>query len=1125
MKAPFAQPLRGTSAAGRLPIFVVLAILALLAGVVFHGLLLEAGIRKALDIVGRKYGFDVAVDSIHARIGSPVTFKNLQLRSPRTPQTTLSFEETEIQWNWLSAMLGREGRMIKSLAARNGRILLDVRKGQTPPHGTSMRRLTREASQKEAHAFLRWLPLRIMLDGLTVEEISYNGRFSIRGIRADFDEAALGAFHAEGMEIQLGDALQVFASQRAVTAWKNGEAFLSNMALRVGMTVENFSLQLARPGGVGFDIQAALFGGSLRGGAFFGEWRGEPGMDAVFWGSRMDLGELCKFLGFQANAAGILSEGRITFRGNPDRLLDGEASLRIAAEDFRLGNRGWKTLDVGASLINRRLSLEELKLQQKENLVVANGEAALSGDWRDMTTAPFLLNLSAEIRDMTSLGALLGPPFNELNGRMTATAMLSGRAKKMDGFASLEASGMGMRGRRIESAKLDASFAGGEVRINRLEAWSGGDSLSGQGAIALAAPHAYSGQISAKIQDFAAYARLFPSSLPVTKGHLRANWQGDGTFNAHSGAFQIFGENFVSQWTPEGLTGRAAGTYSPLNFYFGDITLESGRTALSTRLTLAESGIRVDDLVIRRSGKMAASGEMFLPLDIFRLLHGEEFFKALLPGKPLHLRFQTLENLPLETLMQLAGQTPAGKAGLEGRAVAAGSTSHPEMDVQLSLRGMKFSGHDIPESDARISWKTAQDILRVSGKWASQGFQAAHFDVQAPLGIPSDERPTLLDPEGILTGSLEMPGSSLALLRLFLPVLHEAAGTMSGQIGFAGKLSHPEIRGRLEIQNGTLTLGATGPELKQLDGVLNFDGEAMRIESFGGKSGPGDFTLTGFVGFADPSKLDVHLKLEGSRLPLLSEPAARALADVSMDAAGRSAEGALTGSLRLVEGRILQDIEVFPLLPGESTKAFPQAPALKGLVPPPWNTWTLNASLTNTTPLPLQDHPASGTITTDLRLAGTLGDPLLLGTLRLKNGSALFPAATLTIPEGVISFTEAAPWMPILDIAGKTTAGSDTRYEIHLTANGPLSTGKLILHSTPPLRQEQMVRLLTTGKPHGGVVTGGISFSQISTPTIFPYFRSPVSRLSPFGPENGRGSYANPPLEEGVAFRVQFRKK
>ncbi|MEX1119784.1 MAG: hypothetical protein WEB60_13435, partial [Terrimicrobiaceae bacterium] len=579
--------------------YVLLGLLAvvLVAAYVFHGVLLEKGLRMALDAGGDAAGLVVEVGEITARLGAPVVLEKVRVRAkdPAVSRTAAKLGRVEIVLNWPTGMFGKSGRLLREASVRDGWIVMDQRREALPPV-EPMRRLADTARQKEADCVLWALPKRVVLGELGFDVLWNGGSFGISDVNADFDEAALGQFRAAGMELRVEDVRQVFAAQQARTAWKNGEAFLADMILRKGMTVDNLSIQLSRPGGVGVDVHAALFGGSLRGGAFFGEWRGEPGVDAAVWASGFHFEEVSEFFGFERKAGGLLTEGRFTFRGNPDRPLDAEASLRLMAEDFRWGERGWKTLESSVSLINRRLSLGELQLRQEENSVSANGELALSGDWKDVASSPFLLNVSASIYDMAALGGLLGPPFDELSGRMTVSAVLNGRAKMVGGFLSVEASKMAVRGRSVESGKLDVLFAGGEARVQRLELWSSGDYVTGQGSVALRFPNTYTGQFQGRVSDLGEYAWLPDNPLPIDRGGLQFRWTGDGTRNAHSGAFQVALDQLVSEWSPEGITGRFAGTYSPRNIHFGGFELEKDKTSVVMQATLADSGIGLNDM-------------------------------------------------------------------------------------------------------------------------------------------------------------------------------------------------------------------------------------------------------------------------------------------------------------------------------------------------------------------------------------------------------------------------------------------------------------------------------------------------------------------------------------------------
>ena len=114
----------------------------------------------------------------------------------------------------------------------------------------------------------------------------------------------------------------------------------------------------------------------------------------------------------------------------------------------------------------------------------------------------------------------------------------------------------------------------------------------------------------------------------------------------------------------------------------------------------------------------------------------------------------------------------------------------------------------------------------------------------------------------------------------------------------------------------------------------------------------------------------------------------------------------------------------------------------------------------NATPFLLRGDLAQGEIIPRIWLTGTLGRPVPLGRITLKDVLAFLPSATFTIPDGRIDFFPDAPWVPVLDVRGVAQMPG---YEVRACAFGSLNARKLMLRSEPPLPQEALVRFLTTG--------------------------------------------------------------
>src|SRR5207342_3554443 len=124
-------------------------------------------------------------------------------------------------------------------------------------------------------------------------------------------------------------------------------------------------------------------------------------------------------------------------------------------------------------------------------------------------------------------------------------------------------------------------------------------------------------------------------------------------------AFNVSLDDFVSEYTPSGLTGRFAGTYSPQNVYFNALELEKGPLRFSTRATFARSGIKLDEAVLRSGGREIAEGELYFPIDPFDVALGSAPKEAWHFDKTLYASIVSQEPLNVRDLLRLAGNDRA----------------------------------------------------------------------------------------------------------------------------------------------------------------------------------------------------------------------------------------------------------------------------------------------------------------------------------------------------------------------------------------------------------------------------------------------------------------------------------
>ena len=1061
-----------------------------MAGCVFvlwlvHPPLLSWGLRFALVRAASEAGLQLEIGRIQANLARPIIFEGVRVRATNAgeSQTAADVARLEVSLNWPWHAFFGDGRLFRSLIAEDVRGVIDLR-----PGGLSRRKPVAYLSGAEQRGgtkrALQWLPEYFEMRHGNLEFLALDQSYYFEGISAQFSEERVGAFRASGAELRAGFFNESLGSLEGITAWKEGTVYLVSLDLWEGVKVESFMAQLARPGGVALGLEATLFGGSLRADVSFGSEKGLVAVDSAVWGSHLDVAPLAALFGFRGKAEGVIREARFTFRGIPDRALDGQASLRLAADGFRLNKRGWESLEVGASMIHRRLAVSDFELKQKENILKGSGELSLDEGWLGIAKAPFLLNASASIKDLGALAGLLGPPFDEMSGRMSLSGSIYGQAGKLAGFMSLEAWEMDFRKHPVDSGRVEVTFSNTEAQVTRCEFWSGEDFLRATGTVEISEPHNYSGEIQAGTQDIVRYREFFPGiNVPnIRAGAAQIRWQGDGTAAAHSGAFNVSLDDFVSEYTPSGLTGRFAGTYSPQNVYFSGFELEKAALRFSTRATLARSGIKLNDALLRSGGRELAEAEIYVPIDLFDVASGKSPKEALHLDARLYASIASKDPLNVRDLLRLIGNDLPVDGTVKVNLSAEGLPSSLSFDGKIEGRGLtrRFENGSSPPSQFDATMQGADGNASLTAELTSPGLPPAMLKAESPLGVVRavDGRLHWMNPEGRLSASLQVPKIDVGVLRPLFPNVQQLEGLLSGSLAVAGTVGKPLLDGHLMISDGRLEISSNAPLISNVNGAVTFSAAQATVEEFTGEIGEGRFEVRGGASLENLSNPYYELFFRGSKIHLTRIAGLQLNANMDLYASGDAAGGLVKGAVHFVDSRFSRRLEITPLLvapPGEDKPFAP--PRFESMVPAPFNIWKIDVWITNDTPFLFSGNAASGEIIPELRLTGTLGNPIPVGQIELKNARVFLPFTTMTIPNGHLDLLEGDPWMPQLNVRGTARA---LDYEVQAYAFGPLDKRQLILRSDPPLPQDSLIQLLTTGMTPG--VYAGRGFGETPGP-------------------------------------------
>jgi hypothetical protein len=211
-------------------------------------------------------------------------------------------------------------------------------------------------------------------------------------------------------------------------------------------------------------------------------------------------------------------------------------------------------------------------------------------------------------------------------------------------------------------------------------------------------------------------------------------------------------------------------------------------------------------------------------------------------------------------------------------------------------------------------------------------------------------------------------------------------------------------------------------------------------------------------------------------LPLWRDAAVIVRADADLKIAGSWQTVRISGPIKIVDSMLYKDFEIIPI---GKPFTLPQAASLPALdtkisdkvesLPAPFGKWALDLTIKTENSFLVRGNLAHGSIVADVRVGGTLANPLPDGSATIKSLTAALPLSKLTIQSGIVRLTPATGLDPILDIRGTSKVSN---YDVNLYVYGAVSAPKILLTSEPPLPENEIMTLLATGTTTSGLGNG-----------------------------------------------------
>ena len=648
-------------------------------------------LKNGLLLSMRLLGNHLAIGNVDGSLFEPLIFHDVQFASRKAGvASTVKVSRAEARISWRALVYSRGDRFFNRLTLDgfNGDVVFEP---GAPDEEDAPLLPSWLASSEPRHASSGpfWpVPARIDVwrADLTVRAGKAGDRaLSFSNARFSLSELAPGEITIQSLKLRRGWFHRTFTGLRGTTALQGMRLVIADLKLKEGIWLKSASADFDdnAQGGLRVAFDFAAFGGALRGELLNFAKRPEIEVAGTF--SQISVAALAQFLEVQETAGGVIKEGKFSFRGSPRALDKATVSTRFEAVDFVWGNRRWNSLVLGATVVDRRLQIPELQLQQAHNALKLRGELALPDDNTPWWESAFNFEIAGRINNVTELSALFGPPFSDTSGAMSIDGSVRGEAKTFSGQLIVTGKKLTYRGSPIDYLNAAIKLDGNEFQVVNLELVHGEDFVRGKGNINILGERRYAGDLRIDVADLADYAPLLvkPIAPAPLAGGLVLNWSGDGTMTAHSGAFtaRLRKLQSLEKDVPPTLPIDAdlEGTYAPGGLSLSKCVLANGDTRLDLRLAADKTTMKLDAVKLTQQKAVWLEGAAVLPVNLFQWWVAPGV-AALVPDAPFQVHL-TGKGVQLDDVARLTGRPVPVSGLLSGK-----------LNTDGTLRNLKMTG-------------------------------------------------------------------------------------------------------------------------------------------------------------------------------------------------------------------------------------------------------------------------------------------------------------------------------------------------------------------------------------------------------------------------------------------------
>jgi translocation and assembly module TamB len=489
------------------------------------------------------------------------------------------------------------------------------------------------------------------------------------------------------------------------------------------------------------------------------------------------------------------------------------------------------------------------------------------------------------------------------------------------------------------------------------------------------------------------------------------------------------------------------------------------RTARPATIAWGGAGVEIAGLDLQSSGGGRVGVDGRLPLD---------------GAADLEVEIADLEIGHLIALLQLDEES-GGRLDLNAR--VQGTTAAPVISGSGRLLDGFVDGLPLPDTRATFSYIDRE--LAVDAEMWEDGRMLAEAEAELPIDLALAGRtgPLLLD--GPIAVDLRADSLPVDAIPGFTDQLAEISGRVTGDLSLRGTFDSPTAQGTVGLDLETLRIVPVGVTFEEVAGSLEFQGDALVVESLTARSG-GPIEVSGRLGLADLRAPTFDLAVITEDALVYDTDRARLRVDAQVEVRGPFDGIEVTGDVQTRSGVIyipeladfgggqvvnLDDPVVLAradtILRAERDALIRRSPFLQRL--------QVDLAFTVDRDVWLRSREANVEIYTPaevgplhLRLDGGSGDFVLEGTINTDRGEYEFMSRRFVLTRGAAIFTGTPDFNPFLQIAAEHEVRLPAReaFSIRVVLDGELRSLAINIESTsqPPIPQSDLLSYLAFGR-------------------------------------------------------------